>query len=537
MHSIKTKIIAETIGAIIITMVIALFFGVTAIKNLGMSSSEQMLLLLCDSGRKNLDFYLGSVEQEVKTVSAYVESDLKGLDDEHLKEHVGRVKKFFKKTLYRTNGVMTFYYRIDPEVSQNVKGFWYINTDGEGFKESKVTDITQYDTEDTSKLVWFTVPKTTGKPTWLTPYFTDNLGVRVISYNIPVFFEGRFVGVIGIELDTTFIAAQVRNITLYEHGRAFISDSNGYIVYHPLMNNLTREKQERIPDGFLSGDKIINYEYEGEKMIAVCLPLINGDSLNVSVPFREIEASWHKWINIIVSVFVLLLVIFIVFIMNYTSRITKPLQDLTNAAEQLDRGDYDFSLDYKGNDEIGLLTRTFNRTSANLKRYITDLNDMAYADALTSLRNKGAFDIYMSNIQSKIESGEIQEFAVCIFDCNNLKTINDKFGHDKGDIYLKKSAELICRVFEHCPVFRIGGDEFAAILQKNEFKKRMELVSLFDAKCREIRDSDTEAWEKTNVARGLADYDPGEDESVNDVIRHADKNMYENKWQSKRGEL
>ena len=72
-----------------------------------------------------------------------------------------------------------------------------------------MTDITKYDTEDTTKLVWFTVPKATGKPVWLPPYITENLDAKVISYNTPVYLKGRFIGVIGIELDYSFMAEMV----------------------------------------------------------------------------------------------------------------------------------------------------------------------------------------------------------------------------------------------------------------------------------------------------------------------------------------
>ena len=46
--------------------------------------------------------------------------------------------------------------------------------------------------------------------------------------------------------------------------------------------------------------------------------------------------------------------------------------------------------------------------------------------------------------------------------------------------------------------------------------------------------SKSELWEQVDVARGLAVYDPKEDESVNDVVRRADKLMYDHKWNRKR---
>ena len=529
---------AMTIGAIIITMIISAAFGVIAIRRLGTSDAEQMLRLLCEAGEKNLDDLFENLEQNVLIVSSYVESDLDGISDEELQKHLDRVSDVFKRILVKTNGIVTYYYRIDPAVSSSAKGFWFVNLNGEGFTPHEVTDITQYNTDDTSQLVWFTVPKATGEPVWLKPYITDNLDVRVISYNVPVYFGEQFVGVIGIELDYSAMAAQVNNITLFENGYAFITDADGTIVYHPHMSIPELEAKEKAPDGIVSSDSIVRYNYKGTEKLAFRLPLINGDLLTVSAPLSEVNASWHNWIAAIVIAFLALLAAFIVLIRKYSERITKPLQKLTEAAEQIDEGNYDCTLDYDGKDEIGALTNTFRRVTENLKKYISRLNDLAYADALTSLHNRGAFDIMVRDMQTRIDQpGGPLAFAVCMFDCNCLKRINDEYGHDKGDIYLKETARIICDVFEHSPIFRIGGDEFVAILQNRDYENREALLRLFDEKCSEKRKAEMDPWKMVDVSRGLADYDPQEDKLIDDVVRHADRAMYENKRSMKRRQI
>ena len=168
-------------------------------------------------------------------VSSFADGELKGLEESALQAHVDRTRDIFARAANRTNGVLTYYYRIDPAVSDTVKGFWYTNLDGEGFTEHQVTDITLYDTEDTSALVWFTVPKATGKAIWLPPYVTDNLDVLVLSYNVPIYWQGTFVGVIGIEIDYSTMAGLVDNIRPYTSGYAFINDSEGIILFTTLL--------------------------------------------------------------------------------------------------------------------------------------------------------------------------------------------------------------------------------------------------------------------------------------------------------------
>ena len=534
MKSIRTKTTLLTVCAIVVAMGIATLMGVVAIRNIGNSNSDQMLMLLCESGEKNLDSYFESVEQSVEMVSAYVQSDLEGLEPEQLPDHLERAKEIFEKMTLKTNGVLTYYYRIDPAVSETARGFWFVNLDGEGFAEHEVTDITLYDTGDTTKLVWFTVPKATGSPIWLPPYITDNLDVRVISYNTPIYLDGRFIGVVGIEIDYTTMARQVDHITLYENGYAFITDAEGNIIYHPRLDVADMEEKPRVPDGLLGSENHVRYSYEGVEKQAVWLPLSNGMRLNVTVPVSEISAGWQKWVGQIFAVAVGLLTIFILVAMRFAGHITKPLEELAEVAEKVNAGDYECRLEYDGNDEVGTLTRAFNRLSSHLKTYISDLNDLAYADALTSVHNKGAFDIYIQNLQSQLQdAAEKLEFAVCIFDCNDLKLVNDNSGHDKGDLYLKAACKLICDVFDHSPVFRIGGDEFAVVLQNADFENREALLRTFDETGAERRGHTDVSWERVDIARGIAVYDPQTDDSVNDVVRRADKLMYENKWNSK----
>ena len=260
------------------------------------------------------------------------------------------------------------------------------------------------------------------------------------------------------------------------------------------------------------------------------MPLSNGMRLYVSVPVSEINSSWQKLVrdSILASLLVLLVVSLLT--MRFAGHITKPLLDLTEAAKEVDKGNYDFKLDYNKNDEIGILANTFRQLVSHVKEHITNLDRKAHVDALTSVRNKGAFTAYLNKLQDDMDSfGEPAECALGVFDCDNLKKVNDHYGHDKGDIYLKTASRLICRVFQHSPVFRIGGDEFAVVLLKDDFRNREELISQFRNSEEEICKNAENEWEQVRVTLGLAVYDPGTDGSVADVARRADRLMYENK--------
>ena len=541
MRSLRTRITLMTVVILVFTVVVMSVLSVIFVRNNENRKADQLLLLLCETGERNLDYYFNSTQKSVVKVASYAEADMNGLDDERLGAHVDRVRKFFDEIANKTNGVLTYYYRIDPTVSDTVKGFWYTDLDGEGFTEHEVTDITLYDTEDTSKLVWFTVPKYNGKAIWLPPYVTDNLDRRVISYNVPVYYMGEFVGVVGIEIDYTTMAEQVDSIRLYNNGYAFLSDAEGNLFYHPHIDvtQLTEETMPKLPDGALSDSTFITYTFEGVEKKAVWLPLSNGMRMNVVAPVSETEGDWQWLIWIILLAATLVLFAASMFTMLYTKRIVKPLKQLTKAAEQLDRGNYEFTLDYHKNDEVGTLTRTFKQLSGHLKDNIIDLNRKAFVDALTKVKNKGSFSAALDELQLQADRGNAQtEFAICVFDCDELKKINDLYGHDKGDEYLKAACRLICRIFRHSPVYRIGGDEFSVILRHEDYQNRDALVEQFAQEAAKINSEVKDRWEQIHVSMGVAEYEPQSDDAVVDVVRRADKIMYENKRMRKsRGDL
>ena len=536
MHSLKTKITLQTAAITVIAVFVATLLGVLFIRNNESRKSDQLLLLLCETGERNLDYYFNSVEKSVRKVTAFTEKNLDGLEDEQLRAHTEKVRAFFDETANKTNGVLTYYYRIDPAVSQTVKGFWYTNVDGNEFTEHEVTDISLYDTEDTGALVWFTVPKQTGRPIWLPPYITENLDMRVISYNCPIFFRGQFIGVIGIEIDYSTMAEQVESIRLYSNGYAFLTDAGGSLIFHPRIDAAQTPggAKPELPEGLLSESTFTSYTYEGIKKEAVWLSLNNGMRLYVSVPEDETKGDWQLLIRnmMLAAAAALLLSVFLTQFL--AGRITKPLKQLTEAARQADEGNYDVKVDYDGKDEVGTLARTFRRMAGHTKEHITDLSRRANVDALTSVRNKGAFTAFIEEMQKTMEEKpEASEFAIGIFDCDDLKTINDRYGHDKGDVYLKTASRLICKVFQHSPVFRIGGDEFAAILQNDDLKNMEGLLAQFEERKNKITGSAVQPWEQAHISVGIAQFDPEKDSSVTDTVRRADQMMYKHKKASK----
>ena len=148
---------------------------------------------------------------------------------------------------------------------------------------------------------------------------------------------------------------------------------------------------------------------------------------------------------------------------------------------------------------------------------------MARLDELTGVRNKNAFKEYISSIDEKLEGGMDQEpFAIVMCDVNDLKLINDTRGHSFGDEVIQRASRMVCGVFAHSPVFRVGGDEFAVVLKDRDYEERENLFS----RLKEESLANKRSRSGPVVACGKAEYDPEKDKKVNDVDERADEQMY-----------
>ena len=167
------------------------------------------------------------------------------------------------------------------------------------------------------------------------------------------------------------------------------------------------------------------------------------------------------------------------------------------------------------------------------KEHLLALNtekEIARRDELTGTKNKTAFNELERSIQENLDKGNDNlAFAFAVCDINNLKKINDTNGHKAGDEYIKNASKLICDIFTHSPVFRVGGDEFVIFLSGNDFDDRKELISKLNKESITNRDKN----KGPVIAAGIAEFIAGKDKNVDDVFVRADREMYENKRQLK----
>ena len=148
----------------------------------------------------------------------------------------------------------------------------------------------------------------------------------------------------------------------------------------------------------------------------------------------------------------------------------------------------------------------------------------AYTDSLTGIRNVHAYRETQARYNQRMAEGTLDEFGIVVFDLNGLKTVNDTKGHEEGDRLIREACTMICQQFKHSPVFRIGGDEFVALLEGDDYRNRHALLESFDQQVeRNLEEG------RVVVSSGMDVFRPETDGHYDAVFERADREMYERK--------
>lgn len=341
-------------------------------------------------------------------------------------------------------------------------------------------------------------------------------------------------------------------------------DSNGKILY---LGDEYLDPLEKYPvqwEAWFTGKKLDKsqvWDNEWGHTYAYYTPLIiNGKKMGLIGTEIEVktvnEGILDNTLKQIagVSAIVIICVLAMLWFINrhYISKIVRLGENLQRYAEEKDVAVAGIiEKDATGGDEISALSRQAAEMILELENYMKSLvettrklgearekvdamNELANKDALTGIRNKTAYDKEVLRVERDLRNDSDKKFGIAMVDLNFLKRINDTYGHEQGNVAIKKLCRMVCMIFAHSPVFRIGGDEFVVVLENNDYKNVDDLLARFNTQLDEMaQDEALEPWERISAAIGVAFYNPAADDSVAAVFKRADKAMYRRKKEMK----
>lgn len=296
---------------------------------------------------------------------------------------------------------------------------------------------------------------------------------------------------------------------------------------------------------------------------SACAPLVASDGQQIALLCADLYTeSMHQEIEQYVVISALLCsgigIAFVVLLLLWLRRnVTQPISKLEKSARNYairshERRDPSMLLfddpHIHTQNEVESLSDAIMKMSENMQDYLENIlmveqrillvqkeaegmTRLAYEDALTHVRNKAAYALKVGLVKEEIAAGTA-EFAILMVDLNNLKYVNDTFGHENGDRYLTGACQVIGLVLDTTPLYRTGGDEFVAILEGEDYKKRATILHELET-CFSITQADevVEPWDRYSAACGMAKY--RHNESYEDTFSRADHAMYRNKKKMK----
>ena len=180
-------------------------------------------------------------------------------------------------------------------------------------------------------------------------------------------------------------------------------------------------------------------------------------------------------------------------------------------------------------DAMTLLGEKIFVMQERLARQIEVIRSHAYIDRLTGLNNRNSYEEYQTILEKKMAEKPDLVYSVVVFDINQLKMINDDYGHDKGDKLIIEISKDIREVFGRDRIYRVGGDEFVSILDdpdpSNKMKRVKEIIAAKNVLSPIFNDPSIEI----GLSIGYAAYDSATDTTYQQVFRRADNAMYADK--------
>ncbi len=534
------------------TLFVACIFGIYL--SVVSVAAHQMRALVRDYNAENMEVIckrkvnainsqMESAERAVKVMENYIFDKVDfsrfTTDAVYRERFMEEFSPFAKEAANIAVDTAAVYFRLEPTYYGGQGGVFIVDDGAGKFINVIPTNILQYASNDRERVGWYYEPKENGRPMWMEPYSNKNINVYMISYVSPLFIEGQFLGVVGIDMKMSTIHRVIDSIE-YEEGFGFLLGQRGGLVYHPeypaglsaiqFNDELTAASEFLLKEK--GADKIGTYKWHDEKQYLIGGEMINGMILAISVSRAQVIAPLVKIRTTMLLILVGISIVAAFAIYLIMRHVVNPIAELTNAASRIAKGELNFPIRYKSSDEIGFLADSIRKMGVELKEYISYIHTQAYTDAMTGVRNKAAYMDEIRVLERKINA-EMADFAIVVFDVNGLKQINDNMGHEIGDALITDAAYAIREAFGDDCVFRIGGDEFIVVKEKISQNVLNGFIEDFKKNLTDINNKERSYDTPLSISMGFTFYD--DDKDYKTVFKRADEAMYFNKQEFYKG--
>jgi sigma-B regulation protein RsbU (phosphoserine phosphatase) len=246
---------------------------------------------------------------------------------------------------------------------------------------------------------WYKIAKNSKKESWSEPYFDKGGGETLMAtYSSPIIQNGRFIGVLTMDLSLKELQEAITSIHILKSGYAFLLSKEYKILVDPDSSKI----MTYYPNRFFEYNKMI-------KQNDIWIYYIHVDSTNLTLgivlPQDELFSSLHKisLVYILLSIIGAILLIITMFIVS--RKVTQPIKDITTLTHEISIGNFEKKIQLpKYHDEVFHLSLSINRMQDSIKRYIKDLKTATIKEQKIQSELNIAKSIQMSMLPKDFKS-------------------------------------------------------------------------------------------------------------------------------------
>lgn len=337
---------------------------------------------------------------------------------------------------------------------------------------------------------------------WTDAYLDASSGDTVISAAKAIKANGKLIGVVGVDINLSMLSSFVNSATLGESGYVALLDSQGIVLSHPNIEILGSNLSDKpfVQQVLSEKTGFISYEFEGvNKFASFKLNEKMNWEIMGTLDDHELTSKLTPVRNIILIASLIGILLVVIIGWFIASSITKPIKIIAKAMEKAEQGDLSFeAITMKNQDEIGLLSKSFNNMIHGLKTLIIGVTESS------ELIASSAEQLTASSQQSSLASEEVAKTITEIARGANEQAADT----EKAAANVMKIGELLEQNKDHMEKVKLSANE---IEQRKEegFEILTQLVDKTE-QSREIADSvysiilsNNESAEKIEKASGM----------------------------------
>ena len=401
-----------------------------------------------------------------------------------------------------------------------------------------------------------------------------------IAFSAPILTKegSRFLGVVVLRLSPEeLFRITIERTGLGQTGEVYLVNKDGYmitpsrfiddvILKQTIDLKVVKALSPAESSDILQKEEVgIIRDYRGIEVLTVHTEIPEMDwHLLAEIDIREAFAPVNQLTNALLLIFAIILLISILISSVTSSTITRPLRRLHEGTEEITKGNLDYKVGTPSPDEVGQLSRAFDEMTTNLKKSREELEDysknlekkveertrdlkidiskrkivedtlkkLVRIDSLSGCYNRG-YGLDLLDRQLRLSQRNKSFLLLAFLDIDSFKDINDNFGHNEGDKVLKEVTKLFKSTLREIDVIcRMGGDEFLLIFPYNSLKEAPLIKERLDKGLVKLNQTIKKSYQ-INFSIGLSEYNPDNPLTMDELIRIADGNMYEDKENKK----